>query len=271
MAITATPLDNGGIRVTVTQVAYGANARIAYLTRSDANGIANVRTLPNQIGRDSPAGNAVTVVDHEAALVGPVTYVTRWGVWNPGSVSPDLLFGSADETTTTTLEDVGPELRVASSVRPSFGATPTLLTGLAMTREHSNIAHEVIGRPDAVVSIGVQGLRRGTFELLCDTWEKAREVELALASNDIAMIRQGEYAGGLDMYFLPLQTNVMEDPNKQRAWLVSVSYVEQYRPEGPLLGALGWTVEALAASGLTVGNLPTVYPRVAALTIGPVG
>lgn len=258
MPIVATPnATTGGVQLVLTAP---TTHRLRALTRVDANGTASVRLLAGQ----GLSGGSLAVVDHEAALVGAVLYRAYTVPTSGGVVRP------TEHAATTTLAGLRRRDRIASATRPATGVSPLLVTALEAVRPHASVVHEIIDRPDPLVSPGVQGLRRGALRILCDTYADARALEAVMASGDTMLWRQTEYTG-MDMYFTALQVgSVVEEPmTSPRRWSTTIQYVEQLPPTSPVLGALGWTVAQLAGSGLQVSTVLTRYATVTALTIGP--
>lgn len=224
------------------------------VTRTDVNGTVPVRT---RIGQ-GPIAGAVTLIDYEVALAGPVAY--------------DVVDAAQVTTTATaTLSGLVPSTpRIAAVQLPQLVTMPALITGYEARRATTTTVHEPIGRADPILVLGPAQTRRGTLTLWHADLSSARVAVGVLASPYLFILRQVDQAG-LDMYLGVLDARVT--PSERTAqgwrWRVDVDYVEIRPPALPLLGAAGWTFDALAATYATFGALRATFPDFAAVVVGP--
>jgi hypothetical protein len=119
------------------------------------------------------------------------------------------------------------------------------ITDYSASRDTGATVHDVIGRTHPVIVKGPMKARRGTLEIIVDSWEQVASLEAALGLGHSMLYRQGT-ARGMDFYFFPLTCS--HSPEPDGAWKVTVSYVKTDNPPGarPAYGA--WTFEVLRDS-----------------------
>lgn len=243
--ITATPQPaTASVALTITPT-----ATVTQVLRTDANGIAPVRTQAGVL----PTAGSFAVVDYEAALTGTVNYT---------------VVSTAGASTSTALELTG-DAWLTVPTAPAYSQRLDLVTGATLGRTALSAVHHVIDRPDPVVTIGPLGLRAGTLELWCPTYEAARALEAVYASGEIVQLRQD--VPGMDMYHVATDTSAApaSELTTPRRWLLAVTFVEVAYPIGNQIGTLGWSIDDVTAAHPTVAALALAYPTVNALTIGP--
>lgn len=226
-----------------------ATGTVAEVIRTDGNGMAPVRTLAG----DLPDTGTIILSDYEAALVGLITYT--------------VTDGTDTETASVTLAADLPWLFVP--VVPNYSAQVEMVTGYTAERGSLSTIHDVVGRPDPVVTVGRLGYRRGTLEVWCATYEAAADVVGVYERGQVVMLRQATFAG-LDMYHTPTSLAVEPYPDETgtRRWRVSVQYVEVTRPTAALAGSLGWSFADVAAGWATFSTLAAAFEDFDALTVG---
>lgn len=251
--ITATPnTSNGSV---VVEVAAPLTATLVSLTRTDVNGLHSVRLYADQ---DLSDGELV-VTDAEAALTGSVVY----------AVTVDDS-GLEDATDTATFDGDTVAPRIAPAVRPDLGVELTSVLTYTSRRETTSVVHQVIGRADPLVSIGVQAKRTGQMGLFCLTYADALAVEDALGTGEILLLRQQDYPG-LDMYFTGTASDLrpFDDVTATRRWEVTVEFTEVAWPTGDLFGSIGWTVGASLARNATLADSMAEFATIGDLAVGP--
>lgn len=218
------------------------------IVRVDANGSRLVRLRSGQ----EPIGGSMSVVDYEAALVGPIRYdlTDSAGALVSASTSLDGLVDL-------------PQLHTATM--PQNRAQLVAVTGYSAQRSSGAPVHEVIGRPDPVVTGGPFRKRRGRLDVWCQDYAAARELEQLAELAEVLCFRQPTHPG-MDMYIHASATSTEPDAHR---WKVSLEYVELAFPSGPLLGSAGWSFADVVAAGGTFAELPTEWPSFAALAVGP--
>lgn len=244
--ITATPQP----ATASVALAIAPTATVTQVLRTDANGIKAVRTQAGQL----PTAGAFAIVDNEAALTGAITYT---------------VVSTAGASTTTAL-DLTQDAWLTVPVAPAYSQRVDLVTGASPARASLSTVHQVIDRADPVVTLGPLGLRAGTLELWCSSYQAARALEAVYASGEVVQLRQD--VPGMDMYHVttgtaPAPVSVNTTP---RRWLLTVSFVEVAYPLGAQVGTLGWSVDDVTAAYSTVAAVALAYPTVNDLTIGPV-
>lgn len=246
MTTTATAdLETGKITLRIT----GAG-KVTSITRADDNGTRPVRLAAGAL----PTAGAVTVVDHEPALSGMIQYrVTR---------------DNGLESAWATLARPGLALypRFILPANPMYAVTVETVTDYSAGRTSSATTHEIIGRPDPVMSLGQLRPRTGTLEVFTRTYQEARNLESLFERGQVALYRQAENPGQ-DMYLVGTQlaTKPAEDAV---AWLTTITYQELLFPVGPILTRPDWTFEALAAEYPSFEDVAVKFASFHQLTIG---
>lgn len=247
-ALTLTALDTlGAVRLQVT----GAPAGPLTITRRDRNGTGTVRLLAGQ----EPIGGSLTVVDHESALTGVVAY--------------DAV-DSAAVTTTKTVTTAAAGLVVLTVVgQPNRRAVLQAVTGYDETRESSSPVLEVIDRDDPIVVTRALSTRRGTIDVYAATYPDAAAASAVLKAGLPVMLRQDANAG-MDLYAVVRRVTARADTTQSPAsWRLTLDYVEQRPPAGPLLGAAGWSWADVAANYPTWNDARAAFATWNDLVAGP--
>lgn len=138
------------------------------------------------------------------------------------------------------------------------------------SRAMSSTIHPIIGRSNPLVTIGKLQSRQGQFDIWCEDYAEAREIEAVFARGEIVMMRQNE--AGLDMYFTAssVSTNPYNVNGEKTRWKVTVQFIETLRPEGFLVGALGWNFDSLATGYATYNDVLATFATYDDLTLGEV-
>lgn len=223
---------------------------VSAILRSDANGVAAVRTLTGTL----PSASAIVTRDAECAN-GSVTYT----VVDAGS--------GAEETVTVPL--AGP--RLACVVLPETLVTPTLVTGYTEARESATNLHWVIGREDPVPSLGPLRKRQGELEIWCEDYAAAQQVVSVYGVAEVVMLRQVAHPG-LDMYHVAVgsvRVDVRDEITAPRRWQVTVPYAEVAIPSDDLRGTLGWDWTDVATTYSSWYELAAAWDDWADFTAGP--
>lgn len=225
--------DNGALQLTIT-----ATEQIDRVTRTDANGVAEVRTLPG-IFPKAAGGAALVLTDYEAAS-GAVSYTA----------------GTATKTITWALP--GPWLFVP--VMPNYSVQLKTLLDYSAGGQSLGSVHELLGREDPVAILRGMGSRRGSLRLYCGTFAEAQQVVGALRRGQVLMLRQPEHQG-MDMYFTATSYGlpILETRGAASVFGVDLGYIQLARPAGDLSGSLGWTFAALASAWPSFATLPAKY------------
>jgi hypothetical protein len=218
------------------------------LVRTDANGTAPVRLEDGQ----ELVGGSLIVTDYEPSLVGPISYTV-----------------TTVETVTETTELGVDALWLNVPELPQFNAQPELWLGLTSGRASSSTAHDVIDRPDPIMTMGRLRLRRGELRLWFDDYGAAHALAELYDQGAVSLLRQ-PYLDRADMYHtLAPGAEIRVDPLdvESTRWGVTIPYVECARPLGPQQGAASWTYgDGLALSPTYSADLvrfPTYADRVA--------
>lgn len=225
---------------------------VTQILRTDARGIAPVRTLPGQLPTSSPT----VLVDNEAALTGTVTYTVVGG----GGASATTALDLAQEWLTVPVTPAWSQQVDA----PLNGVPVPGLTGFTAEREASSTILAVIGRPAPLVNLGPLRLRTGNVDVWCPDAASAMAWAAIYDRGEVVLLRQT--IPGLDMYHVATRTRV--DPDETR-WRLSIEYREVALPAGDQVGTLGWSIDDVTATYATVAAVTATYPTVNDLTIGP--
>lgn len=107
-------------------------------------------------------------------------------------------------------------------------STPALLLDYRAPRVSTSQLHQVIGRPDPLVTTGPLALRTGTIELFYPTYADVVAAQ-RLHEAAVVMLRDTERPE-MDMYYSPRTVSLTPDPERTREqrWRLSVDYVEVY-------------------------------------------
>jgi len=245
-ALTVTPKpDVAAVLLEVT----GAMAGPLAITRTDVNGKNLVRQMDGQV----PISGALTLYDYEAALNSTVTYE---------------LMGDSGIVTQTTITSVASP-QIMSAVLPHT-LTPVTLTGWSQARDTGSTVHAIINRADPIVVSSVLRLRRGSMQVMADSYAEALTVEETAASGDVVLFRQPDFPG-MDLYVVVSQVSTApsSDGGVTQRWVVSLDYTEVASPDGALLSAAGWNFAAMAAGYDTFTDVKTSFTSMSKLTVGP--
>lgn len=257
MATTLTATANTSTAAVLLVVDAPAGSSLVALTRTDVNGSRPVRLLD---GQDLDGTGALTITDYEPALTGTVGYAVT------------ILDGATreDATATVTFEGTAMLPRLAPAVRPDLGVTLSMVRTYEASRASTTTVHDVIGRRDPLVSLGVQGARRGVMGLFCPTYADALDVEAALGAGEVVLLRQQTYPG-MDLYLTATSSLVRpsDEETTIRRWEVTVEFVETAAPLGALYGALGWDYAASLARNATFADSLAEFATFGDLTAGP--
>ncbi|MGN7705044.1 hypothetical protein [Cellulosimicrobium sp. 22601] len=233
------------------------------LTRTDANGTRDVR-LPDGASLSS---GTLGVNDSEGALVGPIEYRV--------TVRDALTTSTEQASTTTTLDGVDrPQLAPVALPQLGRALRLVLADGWGEQRASSSTVHDVIGRAAPLVTIGPLRTRAGQYRVWCEDYATAQAVVALAARGDVLQVRHPRLPGA-DMYHLATSTSidfltVAAIPGGHTSrWAVTVGYVEVDPPSGPLLGAVGWTFDALASTYGSFAEVAAAYATFTDLLIGP--
>lgn len=235
---------------TVLLVVSGAATSLVSLTRTDANGVRSVRLQSAQV----IIGGSLIVQDSEVSLRGPATYSLR------------LLSGETVTASATLDQRV---YRLHPVPWPQWGLALPLVTQYSASRSSATAVHEVIGRADPVVRLSALRTRRGAMTIWCASYTDLIATLDVYRRAEVVMLRQGDYPG-MDMYHVATSTTEAGYDEESKRWRLDVEYTEVAVPRGPLLGAIGWTYDTVAATYPTYDTVAATYPTYNALQIGPV-
>jgi len=241
--ITATP-DPATGQITVT---IAKTEAITSLIRADVNGTRPVRA-PAGVFPSAGTSGTITIVDHEAAFNGSVVY-------RAGTAAPRWTGFTGPQQPRFTLPFT-PEITLAVDAVDTYSAG----------RESASTVHEILGREDdpIVVAAGMRS-KRGTLEIILDSYAQAAELENLLSLGKPIMYRQSENPGQ-DLYFHASNISIASDVPH---WKVSASFVGIRPPVGDRAAFGTWTFTTLAAlpSG-TFGTVAAGYDSFDTLTSG---
>lgn len=220
------------------------------LTRSDANGVRPVRLYANE----DPATGGLLVVDHEAAVAGPITYTV-----------------TTDTTVTATTALDLDETWLSVPVLPQHSVRLGLVTGYAEESPSQTTVHEIIGSEYPAFTLRPLGRRRGSLVLWCATYADAVAVLALYRRGETLLLRQPDYPG-LDLYHVAtgrVSISPADDDAAPASWHLTVEYHEAPVPTAPLSGALGWDYAAAAELHPTYAESYAAFPTYADRYVGP--
>lgn len=221
--LTATPNPaDGSVTIQITKT-----EAIPELIRADGNGTNFVRARAGTFPSPGTSGT-LTIADYDAAFTGPISYRA----------------GSAEPVWCQFPAGLRPRLSVPEKA-PAAALWLDEITDYSASRDTGATVHDVIGRTHPVIVKGPMKARRGTLEIIVDSWEQVASLEAVLGLGETMLYRQTT-ARGMDFYFFPLTSS--HAPEADGAWKVTVTYVKTDNPPGtrPAYGA--WTFETLAAA-----------------------
>lgn len=232
------------IALTVT-----ATAPVTRILRSDTMGTRPVRA---QAGTFPITGTTV-LIDHEPALSGTVTYTLDDGA------------AGASATATLGLD----ESWLTVPVTPARSRRLDLVTDLDSRQESGTILHNVIGRADALVTLGPLRLRSGRLELWTPTAGEARAIAALYGLGETVHLRQP--IASLDMYHVATSVDVapQREQTTPRRWAAVVEYQEVDWPRGDQRGTLGYSYDDVLADHADYASLALVVPTYVDLALGP--
>lgn len=248
--LTVTPLPaTAAIRVQITEAADGPLT----ITRTDANGANPVRLVAGQ----EVAAGALTVVDYEPALSGPVTYA------------------AAGASATTEVGAAEAVLMVTG--RPNRRALIPRTIEWDESQAAGAIVHHPIGRDDDPIVI-VRPMRPevDTVTVWCASYADAAAIRDTVAPGDPIVYRDPTMSG-LDRWGTitgraaraAAQSVIGADGTPTRRWTVTLTWTATPPPPGELLAAFGWTIADVATTHETIAEVAAGYPSIRALTVGP--
>ncbi|GAA4627264.1 hypothetical protein [Cellulomonas oligotrophica] len=225
------------------------------LTRADVNGRAAVRRLA---GQDIEGGSLI-VSDYEPALTGLVVYEAL--VRDTDAGTDELVSASVDLTGMLSVPVLAP------ATLPQHGRRPLMVTNVyEASRRSLATVHEVVGRPDPLVTLGRLRTREGSFEVLVRDYPSAVELLQVYERGEVVLLRDPTVPG-VDMYHV-VAGRLRLSPSGRR-WVLQVDYVEVARPTGPLLGGLGWTFDEAFEQLASFDVARAAFPSFNDYTVGP--
>lgn len=248
VSVTATAdLDTARVVLALT----GAG-QVLSVTRADDNGTRDVRLALGQL----PAAAPLTITDHEPALSGQIQYRIKT---SDGELSAWVTLARPGLP-------VSPRFTLPSN--PLYSVAVETVTDYGATRTTSATVHEIIGRPDPILALGLMRPRSGNLEVFSKTYQNARDVEALFERGQVALYRQAENPGA-DMYLVGLEVSTQQ--TEYVAWLTTIRYQEVAPPAAPVLTRPDWTFDALAAEYETFEDVTKAYASFNQLTIGEAG
>jgi hypothetical protein len=205
------------------------------VTRTDANGTREVRTLPGVL--PAPAPDVLILDDYEAAH-GTATYT---------------LGTSAGTVSAAAVMDLSAGPWLGLPVTPQFSARVISITGYEAGVESRSTVVEPDGSPFPIVITRGASTRSGSLTLWAGDYPAALALLRLAQRGQVIMLRQAEHAG-MDMFFTASAASIltlMVPEDKPAVFGVSMDYTEVGRPTAPLSGALGWTWNELKNSFAT--------------------
>jgi hypothetical protein len=235
--ILTTDPANGYVRATITPT-----ADVTRVRRSDVNGTADVRTLTGQLPHTAPA---VLVLDDYEAGHGLVRYTVTT---TSGSVTASIVLGLLSPWLGT------PE-------NPQFSAPVESVMEYGAGMQTLSTVHEPEGRAAPIVIVRGASTRRGSLRVAGGTYAQALTILRIFQRGQAMLLRQPGDHGGMDMYFIPMNAEIVTAMAARSASVfdVTVSYIEVARPAGALSGALGWTWPGLEAAFPSWGGVEEAY------------
>lgn len=247
--ITAVPNPTtGAVVVTVTPT-----AEVTAVLRTDNAGVTAVRTLDGALPTTAP----VVIEDYEAPLDRPATWSVVGGP-------------AAQATATLPSPDGGAWLTVAAA--PQWSWKPAMVEDLSWSAEAGAVLHDVIDRPDPLLVTKPLRSRAGSLRVWCASAEEADAIADVYRRGQVVLARIGDTAP-TSLYHVATTVRATLDPATVAApsprWHVDIDYRQLRRPDGPLLGTLGWSWNDLAADYGSWTEVAAAYESWVAVQTGP--
>lgn len=245
--LTATPQPLIGSVKLVAETT--APATVTAIYRLDALGQTPIRTIAGLL----PASRAV-LEDYEAPFGEQITYTILTS--NNQSASAAVTLATSDTV-------------LGIPQTPARRVVIPIITGLAAARDQPGGADQIIGRPEPLITILPLGARTGQITMIAPTYAQARQIEALYATGYTLLLRQPAHVG-ISLYHLAtnVATRAITVAGKPAYWEINVSYAEQARPAGALVGTLGWDYSGLASSRPDYYAVQNRYPDLAAIAEG---
>lgn len=245
--IAVSDVENGRVTLTITPP-----GQVLGIVRADDNGTRPVRLPAGTL----PAAAPLTVTDFEPALSGQVQYRVKTSL--------------EELTAWTTLARPGLPMapRFILPHNPLYAVVVETVTDYSAARTTSATVHEIIGRPDPILALGLMRPRAGRLEVFSRTYQDARDLESLFERGQVAMYRQPENPGA-DMYLVALDLETRQE--EQVAWITTINYQEVNAPAGDVLTRMDWTFDALAEAHDTFEDVTRAYANFNQLTISEAG
>jgi hypothetical protein len=183
--------------------------------------------------------------------------------------------GTVDATVTGTVSLELPRPVVAVAVSPNRRADVHAFLDGDESSDDGSVVHRILDSPWSVSIAGAMGARTGTLVAWCDSYESAHELREVCSTTDAVLIRHPEHTG-MDLYAKVRSVNVsprgelvVDELGPRRRWTVTLGYLEQPAPAGPLLAAAGWSCADVVATFDTCADVAAAFATVRALTVGP--
>jgi hypothetical protein len=219
----------------------------ARLLRTDRNGGAPVRLLEGQVPRDG----YLSTRDYEAALAGPIQY-------RMGGVQATTRLDATQFPYTGAGAD-----RIHVVTLPYLGVELPLTLSIDLSSDSSSTELPIIGRADSVGVVGPLRLATGTLQFLALDRATALAIRNVYQSGAVVLLRSAPVveesltSPGPDLYHVATRVTIRseDDVPGEQAYTVGVEFVEKARPGTSRVGDVGWTFNALKATGLTFDQL----------------
>lgn len=224
--IITTTLHESGAAAVITVTPSGT---VNSLTRADRNGNADVRVPPGTFPTTAP----FTITDWEAALGTSVNYTVHG-------------YSSA-----LTLPSRSPWL--VTPLRPAYSMELEQVSDLSVSRSTLATIHQVVDRPDPLVSLGRLGTRTGNLDIYCEDLASATSRANILDLAGLLQLKTPEL--GLDMYFIPLGASTRQVDG---ATMLSVNYQETIRPTSPITAG-SWTFSSVSTAYPSFNTITSAY------------
>jgi hypothetical protein len=236
--ILSTDPANGYVRLTITPT-----ADITRVTRTDANGTRDVRTMTGQLPHTDDT--VLTLDDYEASH-GSARYTVAT---TAGTVRGTIVLALKDPWLGT------PE-------NPQYSTAVPSVLDYSASGETRSIVHEPeheLGEP--IVIVRGSTTRRGSLRVGAGTYAAALKILRIFQRGQTMLLRQPGHHAGMDMYFIATSYEIVTAAAWQEhsVFDVTCSYIEVGRPGGALTGALGWTWAELEAAFPTWAAVEAAY------------
>jgi hypothetical protein len=245
MPLTVTPQPSlGYVTVDVT----GLTGTIVVTRQTPGGAAVPVRNM-------EPVGAGVTAVnDRECPFGVPVTYTATYGTSSTATAATQL------DATQARLEHPG---------QSALGKWVRIIADTPPVWESPSVVHNIINRPDPLVTAQTLRARSGTLRLWCATQAEANEVLQLFQSGYPVLVRTPQPRLLRDGWLAPVRITDAHERADLEPRIIEVEYQVVGRPIGDSVGQAVWRWQDQTTEYGTWAILRNAYPTWSLAVAGP--